>query len=149
MDKSMLNKEPLPVLLGLAHRTTVKKFMYIVSHAGYDLSLDQWMVLMPVWKNNGIAQNEIVEKCGKGKASVTRIISTLENKNIVVRVKGHTDQRKKHIHLTQKGMSLFDKIEPLMKNTRNNMRSIISENDANITRKVLIAIIERLGTNVS
>ncbi len=120
-----------------------------MDQSGHDLSLDQWMVLTPIWKNNGIVQHEIVRKCGKDKTSVTRIISTLENKNLVLRVKDQVDQRVNHIHLTKKGDSLFEKITPLMEQMRTHMKKNIPQKDCDTMRSVLLIIIGKLDSDNS
>lgn len=144
MNYLNLNNKPLPVLLGMVHRLVERKFMQTVSQSGYNLSLDQWMVLMPIWKHNGIAQHKIVSNCPKDKTSVARIITTLEKKNIVIRVKSQFDQRVNHIHLTKLGEAMFDKITPLMEETRMQVRKDIPDEDIKTTQTVLIQMIQNL-----
>ena len=144
MNDFKINNKPLPVLLGMAYRMVEKKFIQTVGKSGLDLSLDQWMVLMPIWKHNGISQQEIVSICPKDKTSVARIISTLERKNIVVRVKSQFDKRVNHIHLTKMGESMFDKISPLMEQTRAQVKMGISESDVQTFKDVLTKLIANL-----
>jgi DNA-binding MarR family transcriptional regulator len=105
------------------------------------------MVLMPIWKLDGISQQQIVEGCGKDKTSVTRIITTLENKNFVLRIKDLNDARLNHIYLTKFGKQTVEKVIPVMRQTRNYIKKDINENDYNIARSVIIQLIEKLDPN--
>ena len=138
-----LHNTPMPVLLGLSHRLVVKKFKQL----DLELTFDQFMVLMPIWKQDGISQQQIVEGCGKDKTSVTRIITTLENKNYVLRIKDLNDARLNHIYLTKFGKQTVEKVIPVMRQTRNYIKKDINENDYNIARSVIIQLIEKLDPN--
>ena len=142
-----LHNTPMPVLLGLSHRLVVKKFKELIESLDLELTFDQFMVLMPIWKLDGISQQQIVEGCGKDKTSVTRIITTLENKNYVLRIKGLNDTRLNHIYLTKFGKQTVEKVIPVMRQTRNYIKKDINENDYNIARSVIIQLIEKLDPN--
>jgi DNA-binding MarR family transcriptional regulator len=142
-----LHNTPMPVLLGLSHRLVVKKFKQLIESLDLELTFDQFMVLMPIWKQDGISQQQIVEGCGKDKTSVTRIITTLENKNFVLRIKDLNDARLNHIYLTKFGKQTVEKVIPVMRQTRNYIKKDINENDYNIARSVIIQLIEKLDPN--
>lgn len=142
-----LHNTPMPVLLGLSHRLVVKKFKELIESLDLELTFDQFMVLMPIWKQDGISQQQIVEGCGKDKTSVTRIITTLENKNFVLRIKDLNDARLNHIYLTKFGKQTVEKVIPVMRQTRNYIKKDINENDYNIARSVIIQLIEKLDPN--
>ena len=142
-----LHNTPMPVLLGLSHRLVIKKFKQLIEALGLELTFDQFMVLMPIWKQDGISQQQIVEGCGKDKTSVTRIITTLENKNFVLRIKDLNDARLNHIYLTKFGKQTVEKVIPVMRQTRNYIKKDINENDYNIARSVIIQLIEKLDPN--
>ena len=70
----------LGMLISQVDRLCTKRFVQNSHKVGLDISQDQWMVLGPIWKNEGISQKDISEYCGKDKTSVTKIIDTLEKK---------------------------------------------------------------------
>ena len=96
-------------------------------NAGINISQDQWLVLGPVWKVEGIAQKDIAEYCGKDKTSVTKIIDTLEKRNLMVRVPNQLDQRIKRVFLSNKGKELMESTMPIMEQTRNEVREGIKK----------------------
>ena len=88
-----------------------------------DITQDQWIVLGPIWKQKGISQKEIAEYCGKDKTSVTKIIDTLEKKNLLVRYSDQIDQRIKRVVLSNKGKDLMKNVMPVIEQTRNEVLS--------------------------
>jgi Transcriptional regulators len=121
-----------------------KRFVQNAMDSGVDISLDQWMVLGPVWQLESASQKELGEICLKEKTSITRIIDTLEKKNLVVRIADQLDHRIKRIVLTNAGKQLFYDVLPVMEKTREEARKAISEDEINIFKNVLRNIITNL-----
>ena len=137
----------LGMLIGQVHRLSTKKFVQNSHNSGIDISMDQWLVLGPIWENEGISQKEISEYCLKDKTSVTKIIDTLEKKNLVVRVPDQLDHRIKRVVLSNKGKKLFLEVIPVMELTRNQLREGITEKEVELLRSVLSKIYKNLITN--
>ena len=106
--------------------------------------MDQWIVLGPIWENDGVSHKEISEYCLKDKTSVTKIIDTLEKKNLVVRVSDQLDHRVKRVVLSNKGKELFLQAIPIMELTRDQLRDGITEQDIESLRSVLTKIYNNL-----
>ena len=137
----------LGMLIGQVHRLSTKKFVQNSHNSGLDISMDQWIVLGPIWENEGISHKEISEYCLKDKTSVTKIIDTLEKKNLVVRVPDQLDHRVKRVVLSNKGKELFLQAIPIMALTRDELRDGITEQDIESLRAVLTKIYNNLISN--
>ena len=125
-------------------RLCTKKFGQNAQKFGINISQDQWLVLGPVWKNEGISQKDIAEYCGKDKTSVTKIIDTLEKRNLMVRYSDQIDQRIKRVILSNKGKELMEKSMPIMEQTRNEVRKGISDQEISLFKTVLRKIYTNL-----
>ena len=134
----------LGMLIGQVHRLSTKKFVQNSHNSGLDISMDQWIVLGPIWENDGVSHKEISEYCLKDKTSVTKIIDTLEKKNLVVRVSDQLDHRVKRVVLSKKGKELFLQAIPIMELTRDQLREGITEQDIESLRSVLTKIYNNL-----
>ena len=134
----------LGMLIGQVHRLSTKKFVQNSHNSGLDISMDQWIVLGPIWENEGLSHKEISEYCLKDKTSVTKIIDTLEKKNLVVRVSDQLDHRVKRVVLSKKGKELFLQAIPIMELTRDQLREGITEQDIESLRSVLTKIYNNL-----
>ena len=144
-EKKLENEITLGILIGQVHRLSTKRFVQNSHTHGLEISLDQWLVLGPVWKNDGISQKDISEYCGKDKTSVTKIIDTLEKKNLVVRVTDQLDHRVKRVVLSQKGRELFLSALPVMAQTRDELRSGISDKEIEALKSILNKIYKNLN----
>ena len=144
-EKKLENEITLGMLIGQVHRLSTKRFVQNSHTYGLEISLDQWLVLGPVWKNDGISQKDISEYCGKDKTSVTKIIDTLEKKNLVVRVTDQLDHRVKRVVLSQKGRELFLSALPVMAQTRDELRSGISDKEIEALKSILNKIYKNLN----
>ena len=134
----------LGMLLSNAHRAMTKRFVQNTHKIGLDISLDQWMVLGPIWKLNDPCQKDLAEYCLKDKTSITKIIDTLEKKNLVVRVIDQLDHRMKRVVLTNLGKQLFFDVLPIMEQTREEVQKKISDEDIEIFKNVLTRITANL-----
>ena len=85
------------MLINSAQRAMTKRFVQNATESGLDISLDQWMVLGPIWQLESASQKELGEMCLKDKTNITRIIDALEEKNLVVRVEDQIDHRVKRV----------------------------------------------------
>ena len=132
------------MLINSAQRAMTRKFVQNATDSGLDISLDQWMVLGPIWQLESASQKELGEMCLKDKTNITRIIDALEQKNLVVRVEDQIDHRIKRVVLTNAGKQLFFDVLPIMEKTREEVRKDISNKDIDTFKAVLSKILENL-----
>ena len=132
------------MLINSAHRAMTKRFVQNAMQSGLDISLDQWMVLGPIWQFESASQKELGEITLKDKTSITRLVDILEKKNLVVRVEDQIDHRIKRVILTNAGKQLFFDVLPIMEKTREEVRKDISDQDIETFKKVLSSIIVNL-----
>ena len=132
------------MLINSAHRAMTKRFVQNAMKSGLDISLDQWMVLGPIWQLESASQKELGEITLKDKTSITRLVDILEKKNLVVRVEDQIDHRIKRVILTNAGKQLFFDVLPIMEKTREEVRRNIPDQDIEIFKSVLSRIILNL-----
>ena len=125
------------MLMSKVDRLCTKKFVQNARKFGMDISQDQWMVIGPIWKQKGISQKEIAEYCGKDKTSVTKIIDTLEKKNLLVRYSDQIDQRIKRVVLSNKGKDLMKNVMPVIEQHRNDLLEGIKSKEIETFKIVL------------
>ena len=125
------------MLMSQVDRLCTKKFVQNARKFGMDISQDQWMVIGPIWKQKSISQKEIAEYCGKDKTSVTKIIDTLEKKNLLVRYSDQIDQRIKRVVLSNKGKDLMKNVMPVIEQHRNDLLEGIKSKEIETFKIVL------------
>lgn len=85
---------------------------------GYDITIDQWLVLKTLQENQQLSQNQIAELVFKDFASLTRIIELLVQKKYVKRDVNQNDRRKFELTITDKGNEIIKAIYPIVTNYR-------------------------------
>jgi DNA-binding MarR family transcriptional regulator len=58
----------------------------------------------------GTTQQEMVEKSGRDKAQITRLLKELEKRECIIRSKDQVDKRIFRIELTEKGHTIFNEL---------------------------------------
>ena len=77
-------EESLGYVIGRAGRAMANRLNQNFEKAGYDVTCEQWAVLMSLWHKNGQSQKELASITCKDKTSITRLLDGLEKKNLVV-----------------------------------------------------------------
>ena len=62
-NDKLRNDINLGMLIGQVHRLSTKKFVQNSHNSRLDISMDQWIVLGPIWENDGLSHKEISEYC--------------------------------------------------------------------------------------
>ena len=112
--------------------------------AGYDITTEQYRVLVNLWNKDGQNQQSLSTATRKNKTSMTRLINGLEKRNLVVRVPDKDDQRNKLIYLTPKGKALPGELTQLAKKTLHEAQRGITAAELEACNRVLLKVIENL-----
>jgi len=73
---------------------------------GVGVTVEQFSVLVLLFYQDGVNQQEISLRLNRNKTTITRVISNMERKKMIVRVTDKKDARGKLIFLTAKGRSI-------------------------------------------
>ena len=136
----------LGMLIQSAQNAMTKRFVQNVLNSGLDISMDQWIILGPIWQLESPSQKDLGEICLRDKPTITRIIDSLEDKSLVVRVSDQIDHRIKRVVLTKAGKQLFYDVLPIMEKTREEVRGEIPEEEIETFKNVLSKIIKNLNS---
>ena len=136
----------LSSLMDKANRALINRLQGLFVNAGYDITVEQAIIMSHLWKQNGFTQQYLADKVGKDKTTVSGIITSLEKKNLIVRVPGENDKRQKRIFLTETGKKMKNDLEPLMLQNLKYAQQTIDPEHIKICKDVLRAIINRLKT---
>lgn len=89
-----------------------------VRKAGYDITIDQWLILKSVAENPDITQNDISKIVFKDSASITRIIQLLVNAGYLKREIHAADRRRVNLTLTESGKKITIDVNEIAKQNR-------------------------------
>ena len=114
-----------------------------------DLTKNQWIVLKKLNEVDGRHQNELAFITSRDKTSLTRLISTMEKKELVVRIPSKIDKRINHIHLTKNGKIVYSKTIPILEEILETLQHQLSDNEIETVIKVLKKIQRNLTNNMN
>lgn len=101
----MLIKE-IAVYVNILNSRIKKGFFDKLQENGINITPEQYLVLDILWEKQAISQQNIADIIQKDKNSVTKIIDSLEKKNLVKRVTDKNDRRINNIKLTGEAVAL-------------------------------------------
>lgn len=105
-------------LVGRTSRAIIKRLSKKFQDAGFDVSYEQWSILIHLYRQDGQTQQALARTAVKDKAAITRLLNALEKKNIVLRVPDRNDKRSKLIYLTHKAkafkLELMNLVEEML-----------------------------------
>jgi len=127
------NKETEVINFGPYLDRTLKQIKQVYTKtfasANIDITTEQWMIIDCLAQKNGQSQKEIAENSFKNAATVSRILDLLSKKNIVERKILQSDKRTYNIYLTKFGLTIYEKIKPLVLQLRKNGWNGLTLND--------------------
>jgi DNA-binding MarR family transcriptional regulator len=108
-----------------------------ITNAGFDITIDQWLILKTIQENGELAQQQIAEKVFKDVASVTRIIELLVKKGYIARSFHNDDRRRFALTITKKGEKIISNVLPIIEQNREQALTSFSEKDIKKFQKLL------------
>lgn len=105
-------------VLERASRRMKQYFQEQLQKAGCGITIDQWVVLQELEKQDGLSQLEIAKATFKDAPTVTRIIDLLCEKGLTRRITDPEDRRRFQIELTDTGRARIAEALPVIEQAR-------------------------------
>jgi DNA-binding MarR family transcriptional regulator len=112
---------------------------------GFNITVDQWIVLKHLHGHDQMKQNELAEILFKDNPTLTRIIDLLCEKGLTVRNVHPNDRRSFMVSLTKEGVKKVQQLSPKIKDIRFQAWDGLSERDFNQFKKILNTIYNNLS----
>ena len=131
----------------LVHRVSLSLAASLNRHfaaAGYDVTVEQWKVLVRLWDAEGMTHAELSERIGKNKASITRLVDGLERRGLVQRVADRRDRRCKRVLLTDAGLALREGLSAQARVTLAEAQTGIEPERTAVCKEVLRQVLSNL-----
>ncbi|MDR6403596.1 MULTISPECIES: MarR family winged helix-turn-helix transcriptional regulator [Chryseobacterium] len=107
---------------------------------GFNITIDQWLIIKAILENPGITQNEIGDLAFKDNASVTRIIELLVKSEYIIRNINSDDRRKTNLDVTESGKEIIKKVQKLIENNRKTALKDVTKEELEIMNSALLKI---------
>ncbi len=109
---------------------------------GFNITIDQWLIIKAILENPEITQNEIGNLVFKDNASVTRIIDLLVKSEFIIREIHPNDRRKTNLKVTKSGKDIIEKVQNLVESNRKVALENVSKQELETMNTTLLKIAE-------
>ena len=109
------------------------------------LTRTQLIVLKTLEHTNGLSQNDLAFITERDKTSLTRLMNTMEKKQLVYRTSSKVDKRIKLVFMTDIGKDLLEQAVPVVHEIETKITQGISNSDI----ETAISVLRRVQTNVN
>jgi len=137
--------ENLNDILFYTLENTVKSYRQyaqrIITANGFNITIDQWLLLKTILENPEQTQHQIAETIFKDHASVTRMIELLVQKKYLERNAYLNDRRRFKVTVSQEATDMLKSIQPLIEQNRSVALAGISQDQSKELRQILHTII--------
>lgn len=134
--------------VGNTRRVLAKVANQRFAEAGHDISIEQAIIMMVLLKFEGQNQKVIADFLDRDKTSVTRLINSLEQRNLVVRIPDKDDKRNKLLYLTFQGKELQKELSKVMRGINQEISSVIEKTQLDICKMVLKDVCHHFGEDI-
>lgn len=111
---------------------------------GFNVTVDQWLVLRHLSENRNLTQKELADLIFKDTPTLTRIIDLLCNKGLTERKIHAEDRRCFNVYLTSEGEKKVAEMKPLVRDVRLKAWEGLSDNDFGEFKRILNSIYKNL-----
>lgn len=111
---------------------------------GVNLTRQQVILLKILFHDGPLPQNDLAFLTDRDKTSLTRLLTTMEKKNLVARITSPEDKRVNMVHLTKNGEKVLNETAPLLLEVIMQIQSGINEED----QKTVINVMQRIQDNI-
>lgn len=92
-----------------------------------DLTYPQYLAMMVLWENESILVGQLGKRLNLDSGTLTPLLKRLENKQLVSRHRGSTDERERLVKLTSRGRALQPLAEEIPKQVAGCMKLNLDE----------------------
>lgn len=137
MEDDFRIENSLGFLVGRTYKLLAQKLNRNFANAGYEVSLEHWIILSKLIHEGGQKQQHFSSVTGWDKTSVTRIIDFMEARNWVYREADKHDRRSKLVYLTNQGRGLHTDLKEVVQQTNYEIEDKFDREELATCKKVL------------
>ena len=130
---------PTPPLISILYREHAKYLNEMVKKE--DLSYGLQPMLVTIYKNEGIIQEQLAKYYNLNESTITRNLKKLEDKGLIERI---PEKRTKTIRVTAKGEKIAEKVMDLDEKWDGKLKECLTKEEYNDLKNSLLKICEVL-----
>lgn len=105
--------------------------------SGLAINADKWAVLQNLYRKDGVTQQMICDQTNYDKPTMTRLIDSLEQQGLVMRIINKEDKRERRIKLTLSGRDMEEKANYVANRTLKEALRGLTQDEIRVCQEVL------------
>lgn len=118
----------LPYRLAVLTHTVSQSIAVIYSHR-FGISIQEWRIIANLREYQPLSAKEIGQHVDLDKVQVSRALSKLIDKRLVLRTTDSRDKRKSSLRLSVQGVALYNKIVPIALQREAQLLSVLDQRE--------------------
>lgn len=102
-----------------------------------DITFEMLHVMVKLWKEDGINQQELARRLMRDKSSLSYLLNNLENRELIRRIEDEKDKRNKLIVVSEKGEEMKSLFNPIIHEIYSDLADALDEKDLDETQLFL------------
>ena len=127
-----------------ANRLMSAYFRKRLLESGIDITAEQWGVLVQLWNQDSVSQDELVQLLCVDKSSLSRVLDGMERKGLVARRRDPADARRRILYSTPAADLLKNPCKGVAESVLADMLSGIPPSD----HAACISVLRRIKDNI-
>lgn len=111
-----------------------------------DLTFEMLQVMVKLWQEDGINQQELSRRLLKDKSSLSYVLNNLEKRNLISRKEDKSDKRNKILLVTDSGLELKSIFYPAIREIYKELSIALNESDIDNMYAELIKLDDIINT---
>lgn len=144
-DERIVLENALAYWVNRFYQASRREMYRAFAEHGFELTPEQWMVLVRLWERDGRSQSELAEATTRDAPTMSRIVDSMAAHGLVARAADPDDARARLVVLTPKGRSARETLVPVVRKLVARTEEGVSEHDLEITRRTLQRLAENLA----
>lgn len=116
------------------------------AESGIKLTKEQAIVLRILKNKNGLAQHDLALVTSRDKTSLTRLLSTMQKKDLIYRQPDEKDKRVNRVFISDNGKAELKYAEPIMLELLNRATTSLTQKEIDQTKAVIRTIHQNILT---
>lgn len=143
-DEMMKARDSFGYLSYKTSRLIVNGLTALFIENDVDITVEQWRVLLPLHKFDGLPQGVIGEALLQEKTGISRLAAGLERHGYIRREPDESDRRLKRLFITDAGREVVEKTMPLATSLMHEAEKGIPEDQVKLAKSVMHRVLENL-----
>lgn len=107
----------------------------------------QEMLLCHLWQQHGMTQGELAEKLGVQPATVSKMLTRMDNAGLISGCRDVADGRITRLHLTEAGQALHDPIQAVWQAVEAQSLARFTLEERVLLRRLLLQVLDNLAVH--